>query len=217
MIKFVGKNGGILAVFALATTSLIAGTYWLTKDKIEEEKQKQLLATLNQLVPESTYTNILYSDCVLVNSDALLGSRPQKIFRAFNNDVPVAAIIETTATNGYSGDIDLVVAVTTDNTVLGARVVAHKETPGLGDKIDLRISDWILSFVNVQYKPEERSRWQVKKDGGQFDQFTGATITPRAVISAVANAAEYARLNHQRIYQTSADCFENTDMREKSI
>jgi electron transport complex protein RnfG len=206
MLRYMGKNGGILASFALATTILIAITFFATKDTIALAKEKQLLSVLNELVPESAHDNALHTDCIVVAPDPLLGNRAQRIFRARNGGEPVAAILETTAPDGYSGDIQLVVAVDTKQTVLGARVIDHKETPGLGDKIDLRVSDWIRSFTGITYSEQSAERWQVKKDGGQFDQFTGATITPRAVINAIKNAAIYVSLHQQRIYDAPANC-----------
>jgi len=206
MIQYMGKNGGILAIFALVTTALIALTFYLTKDTIALAKEKQLLGVLNELVPQSAHDNQLHTDCLVLAPDPLLGDKAQRVFRARNNNDEVALIIETTTPNGYSGDIDLVVAIDTEQTVLGTRVIAHKETPGLGDKIDLRVSDWILSFNGVSYSEQSDSRWQVKKDGGQFDQFTGATITPRAVVSAIKNALIYVDDKQAMLYQSASNC-----------
>lgn len=206
MFRYMGKNGGILALFALVTTVLIAITFYITKDTIALAKEKQLLSVLNELVPENAHDNPMHTDCIVVAGDPLLGNQAQRIFRARNADQRVAVIVETTAPDGYSGNIQLVVAVDTEQTVLGARVVEHKETPGLGDKIDLRVSNWILSFSGVGYSEQTDARWQVKKDGGQFDQFTGATITPRAVINAIKNAAIYVGQHQQQLYTTASNC-----------
>jgi electron transport complex protein RnfG len=99
---------------------------------------------------------------------------------------------------------------------MGARVLEHKETPGLGDKIDLRVSDWILSFNNIDYSEENEQRWQVKKDGGKFDQFTGATITPRAVVEGVKNAVIYAQQNKDFLYDTRSNCPVGIEKSEQS-
>lgn len=211
MINYMGKNGAILAGFALVTTGLIAVTYVGTKDRIQFEREKQLLSVLNELVPESKHTNELHLDCIHVNSAELLGSTSdQRIFRARNANENIAAVIETTAPNGYSGDIKMVVAVSYNGASLGTRVVEHKETPGLGDKVDLRVSDWILAFNNVPFGGEDDNRWRVKKDGGQFDQFTGATITPRAVVQAVKNTLVYYNENRDMIFDTSSNCVSAT-------
>lgn len=214
MIRFIGKNGAILGIFALVSTALIALTFYATKETIALAKERQLLAILNELVPESAHDNPLHTDCLIVPADALLGGQAQRIFRARNAGENIAVIIETTAPDGYSGDIQLVVAIDTEQTVLGARVLEHKETPGLGDKIDLRVSDWILSFAGVGYSEQTAGRWQVKKDGGQFDQFTGATITPRAVINAIKKAVIYVAQHQTTLFDATANCSEQIDFVE---
>ena len=200
------KNGLILGGFALVTTSIIALTFGFTKQRIEDAKERQLLTTLNQVVAPAMHDNELHTDCIIVAPNELLGSKPQRIFRSRLAGVNTALIIETTAPDGYSGAIDLVVAIDLQNTVLAARVVGHKETPGLGDKIELRVSDWILSFTNAEYDEQRDTRWSVKKDGGQFDQFTGATITPRSVVNAIKNAAIYGQSNIQTLFSEPANC-----------
>jgi electron transport complex protein RnfG len=217
MMQYVGKNGLILGGFALFTTILIAITFYATKDKIDEAKEKQLLSVLNELVPESQHDNELHTDCIIVEANPLLGNRPQRLFRARLGGNNIAAIVETTAPDGYSGDIDLVVAVDRQQKVLGTRVISHKETPGLGDKIDLRVSDWILDFAGVSYSQSTEQRWQVKKDGGQFDQFTGATITPRAVVQAVKNAVIYVGQQDQNIYTQPNNCAAPTVLLESEL
>lgn len=211
MKEFITKNAGILGAFALVTTGLIALTNYYTAPKIAEAQERQLLSVLNELVPSDAHTNDMHIDCIVVQEEPLLGAKTgqqasKRIFRARYNEQDVASIIETTTPNGYSGDIKLVVAVSKDGQSLGARTIEHRETPGLGDKIDLRVSDWILSFNNVPLTDENEPRWQVKKDGGQFDQFTGATITPRAVVSAVKDAVRYAQQNSQTIFSTPSNC-----------
>ena len=103
---------------------------------------------------------------------------------------------------GYSGDISLLLGINVDNSIAGVRVVSHKETPGLGDKLELKKSPWLLDFNNKKKLQDEN--WAVKKDGGQFDQFTGATITPRAVVNAVGDALDYFENNRQALTQAAA-------------
>lgn len=207
IMNYMGKNGAILAGFALVTTGLIAITYEGTKERIQFEQEKQLLSVLNELVPEEEHTNELHLDCILVNAPEQLGSKLDKrVFRARMNSQDIAAVIETSAPDGYSGEIKMVVAVSYGGESLGARVLEHKETPGLGDKVDLRVSDWILAFNNVPFNGEDDKRWQVKKDGGQFDQFTGATITPRAVVNAIKNTLSYYSMNRDMIYSNASNC-----------
>ena len=202
------RSAIILGGFALATTFLIGLTYFFTAPHIADAKQAQLMSTLNKLVPAKMHSNELYKDCVLLAPDPLLGNTEKtlRVFRARKNDEDTALIIETTTPNGYSGDIDLVMAINKAHEVLGARVIAHKETPGLGDKIDLRVDNWILQFNQVALDQSNLQAWQVKKDGGKFDQFTGATITPRAVVEAVKNAGLYAIRNEQFLYTATSDC-----------
>lgn len=208
------KNGLILAVFAIVTTGLIALTYFGTKDQIALQQQQKLLSILNEVIDESSYDNAIQLDCALVTSSELLGSdQPQHIYRATKQGQAVAAAIETTAPDGYSGKIQLVVGITSSQAgsakVAGVRVLEHKETPGLGDKIDLRISNWVLDFDNQIYNADMATNWAVKKDGGQFDQFTGATITPRAVVSAVKLSVEYYIANQAAIFKAPNACSVN--------
>lgn len=207
MKKNMLKNGLTLALFAVITTGLIALTYLGTKQQIAQQQQQKLLAILNAVIARGTYTNDIQHDCSIVRSADYLGSDEEKhIYRARHNTQPVAVAIETTAPDGYSGKIQLVVGVAGDGIVTGVRVLEHKETPGLGDKIDLRISDWILSFNDVSLNQDNSSRWSVKKDGGRFDQFTGATITPRAVVKAVKRAVEYYQANQTAIFAAENAC-----------
>jgi len=218
MRQHITKNGGILAGFALVTTGMIAITYHVTQPRIAEAQERQLLSVLNQLVPESMHTNDMHLDCIIINDQPALGSTtPKRVFRARQQSRNVAAIIETTAPDGYSGAIDMVVAVSVDGRSLGARVVNHKETPGLGDKIDLRVSDWILSFNDVPLTDQNQSRWQVKKDGGQFDQFTGATITPRAVVEAIRSTVAYAQDNIDMIYASTSNCLTSRNQDSETL
>ncbi|MFT6270401.1 MAG: electron transport complex protein RnfG [Alphaproteobacteria bacterium] len=211
------RNGLILGGFALVTTSIIALTYSFTAQRIEQAKERQLLSTLNQVVGSSMHDNELHTDCVQIEPNVLLGNKSQRVFRSRLGGNNTALIIETTAPDGYSGAIDLVVAIDPQNTVLAARVINHKETPGLGDKIELRVSDWILSFNNVIYDDERISRWAVRKDGGQFDQFTGATITPRSVVNAIKNAAIYGQTNMQTLFTLPTNCQTGTVASESTI
>ena len=211
VLNTMGKNGLALAVFAVITTGLISLTYFGTRDQIALQQQQKLLSILNAVIDEGSYDNSIQLDCALVTSVEMLGSdQPQHIYRAPKQGRPVAAAIETTAPDGYSGKIQLVVGVTSSKLdsakVTGVRILDHKETPGLSDKTDLRINDWVLDFDNQVYTAEMASNWAVKKDGGQFDQFTGATITPRAVVNAVRASVEYYLANKTTIFSAANGC-----------
>lgn len=206
MLSTLSKNGGMLAAFAVITTALIALTFSGTRDRIAFQQEKRLLAVLNEVVPEEYHTNTLFKDCTAVTSPLLGNRQPHLVYRARMNGQPSALALETTAPNGYSGNIELVVGVDTSLTVLGVRVIEHKETPGLGDKIELAVSDWILSFNQKQFDADNLSRWQVKKDGGDFDAFTGATITPRAVVEAVKNTLLFVKENQTALFNQPNEC-----------
>lgn len=211
MKQSVVRNGLILSAFAMLTSGLIGLTYFGTKQQIEHQQQQKLQGILNAIIPPASYNNQLANNCTQFTSLDYLGSdEPQTIFRAYLDGEPVAVAIETTAPDGYSGKIAIVVGLTDDadgNTIIsGVRVLEHKETPGLGDKIDLRVSDWVLSFADKVLNSSNANRFAVKKDGGQFDQFTGATISPRAVVKAVKRSAEYYQQNKAAIFAANNTC-----------
>ena len=182
------KNGLLLAAFAVVATSLVIGVQVLTEDKIAMQQQRQVLRTLNQLIPPTMHDNDLYQSCRLLENPALGSSKQQPLYRAWVNEEPTALAAEVIAPDGYSGAIRLLVAIKPGGEVLGVRTLRHQETPGLGDKIEVEKSDWIKSFAEKQVRGADDDRWAVQRDGGMFDQFTGATITPRAVVSAVKRA-----------------------------
>ncbi|WP_406663634.1 electron transport complex subunit RsxG [Gallaecimonas sp. GXIMD1310] len=202
------KNGLILGAFALAATALLAGTYQLTKGRIAEQKEAQKLAILNALIAPSSHDNSLFNDCTLVHDRSALGSRDaMPVYRARKQGAPVAIAMQTVAPDGYSGAISLMVAMQyPSGTLLGVDVLEDQETPGLGDKIEKRKSDWLTHFVGTAPAGPNDPNWGVKKDGGQFDQFTGATITPRAVVKAVGKAVLYFRQHKQALFAAPSDC-----------
>ncbi|MFT4927580.1 MAG: electron transport complex protein RnfG [Phenylobacterium sp.] len=207
MKESIKNNGLALAGYAAVCTLLVAVVHMLTKDTIIEQEQKVLLQTLNAVLPSDAYDNELAKDCILVIDKPALGNdKPHQLYRAYKDGQPAGAIIETTAPDGYTGSIQLMTAFLIDGTVTGVRVLKHQETPGLGDKIDERKSDWIDSFNGYKVKGEDDQRWAVKKDNGIFDQFTGATITPRAVVQSVKNTALYFQQNHSMIFASEDLC-----------
>ena len=175
----------LLAGFALAGTLLLAGVHTVTAKQIAESERQALLTRINTLVEASRYDNNPLEDTLSLAATELNSSKPVLVYRLRKQNQPVAAVFTTTTPDGYSGNIRLVVGVNADQTLAGVRVLAHKETPGLGDWIDVEKSDWILGFSGKSLQNPTETAWSVKKDGGEFDQFTGATITPRAVVAAV--------------------------------
>jgi electron transport complex protein RnfG len=203
----IGLSGSVLAVFAAITSVAIGWTYLATKDQIGVEVRRAEARQLLEIFPPETHDNDIVDDGFeLVADTPLLGIREARQgYRVRQNDRVIGVILPATARNGYSGDIRALVGVRNDGSVAGVRVVAHRETPGLGDKVDLRKSDWILGFDNRSLSQPDLSGWNVEKDGGVFDQFTGATVTPRAVILATRRALEYARLNAETLFETERD------------
>lgn len=207
MTKSMQKNGLILAAFALVTTGLIALTDVFTSPVIQQQQRNELQKTLNSIIPPDWHDNDLEHDCTRVVAPELLGNTEAKtVYRARRNGQPEALAVETMTANGYSGDIKLIVGVDTAGKVSGVRVIQHRETPGLGDKIERRISDWILSFNGKSLTQNNHKDWAVRKDGGDFDQFTGATITPRAVVNAVKNTLVFVAGREQALFEADNQC-----------
>ena len=206
MLNAIKKNGLVLAIFACASTGLVAVTHYLTKDQIKQQEQAQLLSVLNQVIPHDRHDNELFSACTLVQAKELGTEQAMPAYIAKLNGEPSAIAIEAIAPDGYNGAIKVIVGMKIDGTILGTRVLSHQETPGLGDKIDLRVSDWILSFAGKQVTDSNLDRWKVRKDGGDFDQFTGATITPRAVVKSVKQAVQYVNQNNQALLAQPLNC-----------
>lgn len=190
-----------LTSFALVGAILLGSTYALTKKQIEQNEIEAVQRNLQAVLASDRYDNDPYADRTRVPASPLLGSdKPVTVYRARLNGEPAAAVFRSIAPNGYNGAIKLLVGVYADGSVAGVRVVAHKETPGLGDGIDERKSEWIFSFSGKSLQQPAVKQWAVIKDGGEFDQFTGATITPRAVVTTVRNTLQYFEQNQQRIF-----------------
>jgi len=195
----------ILLLFAIVGTTLVAFTHEQTREQITANERATLLRKLHRLITPDQHDNMLLEDTVSVLDETLLGSdKPVMVYRARKDGEPVALVIAAIAPDGYSGSIKLLVGIHVDGTLSGVRVVAHRETPGLGDAIDETRSDWIHIFDNKSLQSPDVSRWAVKKDGGDFDQLTGATITPRALVKATRNALLYYR-DHQEALFAPAD------------
>ena len=193
----------LLALFAATGTFFVSYTYDHTLDRINENKRTTLLNAFNVLIPPKEYDNDIFTDFIQVKNKTLLGSgKPVNIYRARKNNKPVAVIINSIAPDGYNGNIELLVAIRYDGTIAGVRVVQQNETPGLGDAIEAKHSNWIFSFAEKSLTSLSKKEWAVKRDGGSFDQFTGATISPRAVVKAVYNTLKYYQQNRATLYQT---------------
>jgi electron transport complex protein RnfG len=202
--KLLEQPGAILAGFALFGTIALALAFDLTKDQIAVNERAATLNRLNALVDHRTYDNDLLADQVVLPAAEFGSADEVTVYRARQQGVPVAALFTVTAPDGYSGRIRLIVGVNADQTLAGVRVLSHKETPGLGDKIEVEKGNWILGFNGKSLQNPADAGWAVRKDGGEFDQFTGATITPRAVVKAVKNTLTWSQQHFATLFQQEA-------------
>ncbi len=193
-------NAFVLGVFAIVGTALVAYIYEVTKTQIAENKRQHTLKKLHELIGPEIHDNDLEQDTIPV-SDKLLGEGELIVYRARKNKNPIAAIIQCVAPDGYSGKIRLLVAVNYNGTLAGVRVTDHLETPGLGDAIETQKSDWIHIFKGKSLSEPKPDKWTVKRDSGDFDQITSATITSRAMVKATNKALQFFKQNRQRLFK----------------
>ncbi len=195
-------SGFLLWLFSIIGTTLVAVTHQNTLERIAANEKKVLLRNLYALIPSDQMDNDIALDTQQVSASTLLGTDSASIvYRARKDEKPVAVVFNAIATGGYSGNINLLIAVFENGTLAGVRAVKHNETPGLGDAIEIRKSDWILGFDGKSLIDPVVDMWKVKRDGGAFDQITGATITPRAIVKAVKNTLDYYELNRENLFQ----------------
>ncbi len=195
------RSGFLLGLIALLGTTLLVFVNAQTRERIVVAEQRRVLQQLNEIVPTSAYNNELHKDSIeIVAPGFFRHPAPVTVYRARMDGEPVAVIMRVTATDGYNGDIQLLIGIATNGTIMGVRVIAHRETPGLGDLIEIEKSQWILGFNGTTLDHPQAQGWAVKKDGGEFDQFTGATISPRAVVRAVHTTLEYYHLHKQELF-----------------
>ena len=185
-----------LGLFAMVTVGVVAVTHSFTVKQIADNRLISEHRALAQVVPSALHDNDLIDGAVKLPGAALLGQPEEFVaWRAYRHEQVRAIILPVTTRNGYSGEITLLVGITAKGKLTGVRVLSHQETPGLGDKIESRKSDWVEQFAGLTLGNPPAPQWAVKKDGGVFDAFTGATITPRAVVGAVKRSLEYFDAN----------------------
>jgi len=195
-------SGFLLWLFSVIGTTLVAFTQQTTLERIAANEKKVLLRNLYALLPAEQMDNDIAQDILQVEASDLLGTdSPSIVYRARKDNQPVAVVFNSIATGGYNGNINLLIAVYENGMLGGVRAVKHNETPGLGDAIEVRKSDWVLQFDGKSLVDPVIELWKVKRDGGEFDQITGATITPRAIVKAVKNTLDYYQINQERLYQ----------------
>jgi len=184
--RYILVSGLILSLFAIIGTALVGITYESTEDKISDNERRALLRKLNQILPTDLYDNDLLNSNFNIEADQRLGQNKTSIVYVAKKQEDLSAMIfSVIAPKGYSGEIKMLVGINMDGTLAGVRIVSHKETPGLGDAIEVERNNWVLGFNGKSLEDPNERDWKVKRDGGVFDQFTGATITPRAVVQAV--------------------------------
>ncbi|QFQ31963.1 electron transport complex subunit RsxG [Buchnera aphidicola] len=182
--KKILKNSFIMSFFSVLSLCIVIYVNYITKNQIKKQKEQEKKIFIQQVVPHNIYS--LYEEKkYLVDSEWLGDSNKHNLWLLFRNKIAKIAIVESTAPDGYSGSIYILVAAYLNGKIIGVRVLSHKETPGIGDKIDISVSDWITKFKDLMVKNEKDNHVLLKKYGGQIDQFTGATITPQAVTNAI--------------------------------
>ena len=199
------QSAANLAFFAVIGTAILASTFFLTHEAIQKSEEAEKLKLITQIVPSKLFDNEVIQDSLSIPADKLLGTEDvTTAYRARLHGEPSAVVLEAIAPDGYSGKIALILAVRANGELAGVRVVAHRETPGLGDYIDLPKSPWIKGFDGKSREVYKDADWKVKKDGGQFDYMAGATITPRAVVKAVNKALIYFNENRDKLFTAPA-------------
>ena len=195
-----------LLFFALAGTALLAWTYDLTHETIARSEENEKLKLIAQIAPPATYDNDIMRDTVQLAADKLLGGNGTTlVYRGRLNNQPSIAVLQVIAPDGYSGRINLIIAIHSDGSIGGVRVVSHKETPGLGDYIEITRSNWITGFNGASLENRKNDEWKVKKDGGSFDYMAGATITPRVIVKAVHKALQYHAQHRDELFADTGE------------
>lgn len=200
------RTAVILFIFVVIFTALLAGAYQWTRPAILASAAEEKMKLIGEILPKDRFDNDLLKDTLTLPPTPELGlTDPSTIYRARKTGQPAALILETVAPDGYSGKIRLVLAINADLTVSGVRVIAHKETPGLGDYIEpkkdkKRERPWITQFEGKSLTQPAERLWKVKKDGGEFDANAGATVTPRAIVKAVKGALSYVQQHRDPLF-----------------
>ena len=197
----IGYHTALLGGMAFIISSLVAIGNISTREDIALRLKEDMMASLQQVLPVDLYDNQPLDDSITLEV-APPPSEALKIYRAKMTGKVVGVAFQVSG-QGYAGPIKIILGIDTKGKLLGVRVIAHLETPGLGDKIEVAKSDWIKGFDGLFLGQPEKDKWKVKKDGGVFDQFTGATITPRAVVKAVKYGLEVYQQHRHEILDDS--------------
>lgn len=204
------RTAAILFVFVIIFTGLLSGAYLGTKPAIEASATEEKMKLVDDVLPRADYDNRLLADTLALPPTPELGlGETSTLYRARKGGQPVALVFEAAAPDGYAGKIRLIIAVRADGRVSGVRVTQHKETPGLGDYVEVKkdknkARPWITQFAGLSLAEVSDREWKVKKDGGRFDYYAGATVTPRAVTKAILKAVHWAEANRDRLFAEGA-------------
>jgi electron transport complex protein RnfG len=190
-------HGLILGAFCLGFGTLLVMTNGYTKDDIALRAVEDRQNSLAQVIPDGIHDNNLATDTITLKNSQ---GNEVTVYVATKEGKLTGVAFETSSP-GYSGAIKVMLGVDPEGKILGARVLAHKETPGLGDKIEVKKGDWILRFTGLSIGNPPLDKWKVKKDGGIFDQFAGATITPRAVVKAIREGLQFFDANKAKLME----------------
>ena len=202
----VWKSGVTLASIAAICTALVALTWQLTAERIEANKKMWLEQSLQPALAGLFFDSPVTESVITIRPPhSLPGSRAVVVYRVYAGDAPVAALFDVTARDGYAGPIRMLVGIAMNGTITGVRVIEHRETPGLGDPIDLLKSDWVLQFNGHSLSNPNATQWAIKRDGGDYDQLTGASVTPRAVIKAIKETLIYFSANRDAIFAAPSE------------
>ena len=200
------KSGVTLAIVAAFCTTLVALTWQLTADRIEANEKEWLERSLQPALAGLFFDGSVTESMITIPAPhELPGSEAAIIYRVYANEEPVAALFVVSARDGYAGPIRLLIGIAMDGNVTGVRVLEHKETPGLGDRIETTKSDWVLQFDGHSLRDPEAAKWAIRGDGGQFDQLTGASVTPRSVIKAIKATLTWFEANRTDVFAASAE------------
>lgn len=203
------RTAATLFVFVIIFTGLLSAAYLGTKPAIEASANEEKMKLVDEVLPRSEYDNALLEDTITLPATPELGlSDPSTLYRARQGKQPVALVFEAAAPDGYAGKIRLILAVRADGKVAGVRVTQHKETPGLGDYVEVKkdknkARPWITQFQGMSLADVADKEWKVRKDGGRIDYYAGATVTPRAVSKAVLKAVKWAEANQNQLFAAS--------------
>ncbi len=204
-------SAAILGIFGILGATLVSLTWTATAERIALNQQQAFLRNVYKLIDKSEIDNELLKDVITLHEPSL-AKTDIKVYRARKQGQPVALIFSPVQGPGYASPINLMVGVRYDGVLGGVRVLSHMETPGLGDKIDEEKSDWILSFTGKSLGNPPPDKWKVKKDGGVFDQFTGATITPRSVVATVKKVLDYYAREKANLFKKPAEKIDEVPM-----